>query len=88
MIKTNYSPPYLTGRVVFGVPLNNGAPPLNATAVGDPGRKRGAWLRGLDKRDSVLIRIWVHRRHPLAGTAAGWRSFPIRHVRHAGAGRR
>jgi len=45
-------------------------------------------LRGLDKRDSVLIRIWVHRRHPLAGTAAGWRSCPIRHVGHAGAGRR
>jgi len=33
---------------------------------------------GLDKRGSVLIRIWVHRTHPLAGTAAGWRSFPIR----------
>src|SRR5262249_5489541 len=33
--------------VIFGAPLNNSARPLNATAVGDPGRRRGTRPKGL-----------------------------------------
>jgi hypothetical protein len=36
----------VTRWVIFGAPLNNGARPLNATAVGDPGRRRGARPKG------------------------------------------
>jgi hypothetical protein len=33
----------LTRWGTFGVPLNNGAPPLNATPVGEPRSHFGGW---------------------------------------------
>jgi len=54
------------------VVANNGAPPLNATPVVEPPPEGGV-VHGrevLEKRAGVLIRIWMHRTRPLAGTAA------------------
>jgi hypothetical protein len=64
--------------VFFGAPLNNGALPLNATPVVEPaGRRRGARPREPREAANVLIRIWIRRTYPLAGTAATEQSGPL-----------
>jgi hypothetical protein len=52
--------------------VNNGAPRLNALQGGEgpEGGNCGARSTGLLEAAAVLIRIWIERVQPLAGTAA------------------
>jgi hypothetical protein len=59
--------------------MNNGAPRLNALQAGEgpEGGNCGARSTGHLEAAAVLIRLWIERVQPLAGTAAAEGSAPL-----------